>query len=312
MNVDCRSLTILLSVAAGTCLAQQTSDFAGSWVLHSNGQAIFQIVLTAEKGGITGLWTRPKHWTIDQDGDVTTITPDQVTLPIRTKALDGGRFELTADDDHFVMTLQGHDEASLEIADMPYMRPWRLDRSPDGSKVTIATGLPEQNYPQEIRALRQQLHSMVAEDQDARLAFNQAKWEAVDTKNRPEVLRIFERYGWVTNSLAGKDAAHDFWLLVQHQTPEIQQRLLPALEKAAKGGHVSMTDYAYLYDRVQMSLDKPQHWGNAVKCVNGKPVLYAVDDLSGLDARRKELFLMPVREYMQLDYMVKSCALAGR
>jgi hypothetical protein len=210
-----------------------------------------------------------------------------------------------------VMTLQGHDEASLEIADMPYMRPWRLDRSPDGSKVTLATGLPEQNYPQEIRALRQQLRSMVTEDQDARLAFNQARWEAVDTKNRPEVLRIFERYGWVTNSLAGKDASHDFWLLVQHQTPEIQQRLLPTLEKAAKDGNASMSDYAYLYDRVQMGLGKPQHWGSAVKCENGKPVLYVMDDPSGLDARRKALFLMPVREYLQLDYIVKSCAQLG-
>jgi len=301
----------LLLGAASLCLAQQSSDFAGSWVLHSNGQAIFQIVLTAEEGGITGRWTRPKHWTIDQDGNATQITPDQVTLPVRTKALDGGRLELTVDDDHFVMTLQGHDQASLGIADMPYMRLWRLDRVPDGSKVTLATGLPEQNYTQEIRALRQQLRSMVTEDQDARLAFDLARAGAIDEKNRPELLRIFDRYGWVTNSLAGKDASHDFWLLVQHQTPEIQQQLLPALEKAANDGNASMSDYAYLYDRVQMGLGKPQHWGSAAKCENGKPVLYPVDDPSGLDARRKELFLMPIGEYLQMDYMVKSCAQAS-
>ncbi len=298
---------ILFLAAASACVAQQTADFVGSWVFHSNGQTIFHIVLTAEKGGIAGLWTKPKHLTIDQDGHATTIAPDQVTLPVRTKALDGGRLELTVDDDHFVMTLQGHDEASLEITGMPYMRPWRLERSADGSKVTLATSLSE-NYPEEIRALRQQLHSMVAEDQDARLAFNQTRWEAVDTKNRPEVLRIFEHYGWVTNSLAGQDASHNFWLLVQHQTPEIQQRLLPALEKAAKGGDASMGDYAYLYDRVQMGLGKPQHWGSAVKCENGKPVLYTVDDPAGLEARRKELFLMPIRDYLQQDLMIKFCA----
>jgi hypothetical protein len=312
MRVDRCRLTTLLLGTAGMCLAQQTSNFAGTWVFKSNGQAIFQIVLTAKQGGITGLWTRPRHWSIDQDGNATTITPDQVTDPLRTKALDGGRLELTADDDHFVMTLQGHDEASLEIADMPYMRPWRLDRSPDGSKVILATSLTEPVYPQEIRALRQQLQSMVTEDQDARLAFNQARWEAVDTKNRPQVLRIFDRYGWITNSRAGKDAAHDFWLLVQHQTPEIQQRFLPALEKAAKDGNASMSDYAYLYDRVQMGLGQPQHWGSAVKCENGKPVLYAVDDPSGLDARRKALFLMPIDEYLQMDYLLKSCALANK
>jgi len=102
---------------------------------------------------------------------------------------------------------------------------------------------------------------------------------------------IFSKYGWVTNSLAGKDAAHDFWLLVQHQTPEIQRRLLPALEKAAKTGNASMGDYAYLYDRVQVGLGKPQHWGSQSKCQNGKPVLESVDDPAGLDARRKELFM---------------------
>ena len=131
-------------------------------------------------------------------------------------------------------------------------------------------------------------------------------------KNRRAVLRIFDRYGWVTNSLAGKDAAHNFWLLVQHQTPEIQQRFLPALEKAAKGNNASMSDYAYLYDRVQMGLNKPQRWGTQATCENGKPVLYPVEDPAGLDKRRAELFMPPIREYLQLDPLVKSCAQAGK
>jgi hypothetical protein len=309
VNVDCRRLTILPLFAAGMCLAQQTSDFDGTWVFKSNGQAIFKLVLTAEDGNFTGLLTRPRHLTIDQDGDVTKITPDQVTLQIGKAASNAGRLELTIFDDHFVMTLKDHNEAMLEPEGM---RPWRLERSPDGSQVTLATRLPEQKYPPEIRALRQRLRSMVTEDQNARLAFDLKRADAVDAKNRAEVLRIFDRYGWVTRSLAGKDAAHDFWLLVQHQTPEIQRRLLPALEKAAKDGNASMSDYAYLYDRVQMGLGKPQHWGAAVKCEEGKPVLYPVDDPAGLDARRKELYLMPVGEYLQTDYIVKSCAQAGK
>jgi hypothetical protein len=286
--------------AAGMCLAQQTYDFDGTWVFKSNGQAIFKLVLTAEDGNFTGLLTRPRHLTIDQDGDVTKITPDQVTLQIGKAASNAGRLELTIFDDHFVMTLKDHNEAMLEPEGM---RPWRLE---------LATRLPEQKYPPEIRALRQRLRSMVTEDQNARLAFDLKRADAVDAKNRAEVLRIFDRYGWVTRSLAGKDAAHDFWLLVQHQTPEIQRRLLPALEKAAKDGNASMSDYAYLYDRVQMGLGKPQHWGAAVKCEEGKPVLYPVDDPAGLDARRKELYLMPVGEYLQTDYIVKSCAQAGK
>jgi hypothetical protein len=144
------------------------------------------------------------------------------------------------------------------------------------------------------------------------MTFDQARWEAVDAKNRAEVLRIFDRYGWVTTSLAGKDGTHNFSLLVQHQTPEIQQRLLPALEKAARDGNASMSDYTYLYDRVQMGLGKPQHWGTQAKCENGKPVLYPIDDPAGLDTRRRELFMLPVREYLQQDYMIKACAQIGK
>jgi len=168
--------------------------------------------------------------------------------------------------------------------------------------------LAQPPYPPRIRELRDRLRAMVQEDQDARLALSSARMEAVDAKNRPEVLRIFARYGWVANSLAGKDAADNFFLLVQHQTPEIQRRLLPTLEKAAKRGEASMSNYAYLYDRVQMGLNKPQHWGTQANCENGKPVLYPVDDPAGLDARRKELSLPPIREYLQMEMMVRFCA----
>ena len=195
---------------------------------------------------------------------------------------------------------------------MAGFRPWHMERTPDGETVILASRLPERDYPEEIRKLREQLRGMVQEDQDARTAFDNARMEAADRKNRSEVIRIFDRYGWVTNSVAGKDAAHNFWLLVQHQTPEIQQRLLPALEKAAKKGDASMSDYAYLYDRVQMGLGKPQHWGTQAKCENGKPVLYPVDDREGLDRRRKELFMMPIKEYLENDYLVKFCAQSGK
>ena len=229
-------------------------------------------------------------------------------LPIQKAALKRGRLELTIDDDRFVLTMEEPNRALLATEGM---RPWHLERTPDGISAILASQLAEPEYPEEIRALREQLRTIIGEDQDARLAFNQARIEAADTENRPEVLRIFDRYGWVTKSVAGQDASHSFWLLVQHQTPEIQQRLLPALEKAAKDCNASMSDYAYLFDRLQTGLGKAQHWGTQAKCENGKPVLYPVDDRAGLDMGRRELFMLPVREYLQLDYLVKSCTQTG-
>jgi hypothetical protein len=305
VNIGRRRLAVLLLGAAGVSIAQQASDFGGTWVLKVHGQAIFKLTLTAKPEGIAGSLTKPKQLTIDQDGDVTGITEDQVKLPIQKAIRSGGQLELTIDGDRFLMTMEDHNRASLATLGM---RPWHLERNADGDNVALATHLPDPDYPPEIHALRERLNAMVAEDQEARFAFDPARMEAVDAKNRPEVLRIFDRYGWVTNSIGGKDAAHNFWLLVQHQSPEIQQRLLPALEKAAAGGDASLTDYAYLYDRVQMGLGKPQHWGTQATCEKGKPVLYTIDDPAGLDLRRKELFMPPVRDYLRMDYLIKSCA----
>jgi len=299
----------ILLLAVRMCAAPQSSDFDGTWVLRLNGQNIFKLSLSTERGVVTGSLTKPKELIIAQDGDVTAIGPVQVTLPVQKSRYRSGQLELTIDDDPFVMALEDHNRASLVLEGM---RPWNLERASDGSAIILATSLSEPNYPEEIRALREQLRAMVKEEQDARLAFDQARIEAEDAKNRPEVLRIFSRYGWVTNSLAGKDAAHDFWLLIQHQTPEIQRRLLPALEKAAEAGNAAMSDYAYLYDRVQVGLGKPQHWGTQTHCEDGKPVMAPVDDLAGLDARRKKLFMLPIGEYLKGDYLAKACANAGK
>ncbi len=291
------------------CMAQQTSDFDGTWVLRLDGQNIFKLTLATERGAVTGSLTKPKKLIIDQDGDVTAIGPDQVTLPVQKSRHRPGQLEFTIDDDSFVMTLENHNRASLALE---RMRPWNLERASDGDAIILASSLSEPRYPEEIRVLREQLRAMVKEEQDARLAFDEARIEAEDAKNRPEVLRIFNKYGWVTNSLAGKDAAHDFWLLIQHQTPEIQRRLLPALEKAAETGNAAMGDYAYLYDRVQVGLGRPQHWGTQTNCEDGKPVLAPVDDPAGLDARRKKLYMLPIGKYLKNDYLGKSCASAGK
>jgi len=295
---------ILLMMFAATC-ARRSSDFDGTWIYRSNGQNILKLTLTTENGVVTGSVTKPKGLSIDEDGEVTRLGPDQATLPVQKSKLERNRLELTIDGDPFVMTLTDGNRATLAI---PTIRPLDLERAPgDSSAVVLATSLPEPNYSQGIRALREQLRAMVTEDQDARMAFDSSRMDAIDKKNRPTILEIFAKYGWVTRSLAGQDAAHNFWLLVQHQNLDLQQRLLPALEKAAKSGDASMRDYAYLYDRVQIGEGKPQRWGSQVKCENGKPVLSPVEDPAGLDARRKELYLPPIGEYLQIDYLVRSC-----
>jgi hypothetical protein len=299
-----RTCPALLALAA-MASAQQPSEFAGTWVLREEGQNILKLTLVQKGNDISGALTKPKTLTIDQAGNISGVGAAQITQPVQKSELRASKLELTIDGDRLDMTLVDRNHALLVLEGM---RPWKLERAATGDTVQLATSLAQSEYSEEIRSLRARLRTMVEEEQAVRLALDTARMEIMDAKNRPEVMRIFRQYGWVTYSLAGKDASHDFWLLVQHQTPEIQQQLLPALEKAAKAGDASMSDYAYLFDRVQVGLGKPQRWGTQVKCEAGKPVLAPVDDLKAMDARRNELFLQPIDEYLRSDYLVKFCA----
>ena len=298
------SWAALFCAAVCECSAQASSGFDGTWVLRLNGQNIIKLTLATEHGRVTGWLTKPGKIDLDGDGGVGAITADQVTLPVQKSKSKPGRLELRIGGDGYVMTLTGQNRASLAWEGPG---PFHLERAAEGSTVVLATSLAEPPYPEEIRALREHLRTMVKEDQEARMPVDPARMEAVDARNRPEVLHIFDQYGWVTRSLAGKDAAHNYWLLIQHQTPEIQRRFLPELERAAKAGEASMSDYAYLYDRVQVGLGKPQHWGSQFTCKGRKPVLDPVDDRAGLDVRRHELSMPPIRAYLKFASHADLC-----
>jgi hypothetical protein len=89
-------------------------------------------------------------------------------------------------------------------------------------------------------------------------------------KRLPELRRIYEKYGWPRISVVGKEAAGEYWLLVQHQGLSFQKQLLPALQRAVEEGDASRVNYAYLYDRVMVNEGRPHHWGTQGDCRDGK------------------------------------------
>ncbi len=97
---------ILLLAIVRICGAQQRSVFDGTWVFRLNGANIFKLALATERGLVTGSLTKPKKLTIDQDGEVTAIDPDQVTLPVQKSNLSSRQLEFTIDGDRFLMILQ--------------------------------------------------------------------------------------------------------------------------------------------------------------------------------------------------------------
>lgn len=165
-------------------------------------------------------------------------------------------------------------------------------------------------YSTEVQALQKKLAEMAKRDQAVRdeVPILASKLKAVDQANYPELVRIHDKYNWPLISVFGKEAAHNYWLLVQHQELQFQERLLPDMRRAADAGEASKVEYAYLYDRVMSSEGKPQHWGTQSDCKDGKAVLSPVDDPEGLQQRRKELHILPVDENEYLKLLDSQCA----
>jgi hypothetical protein len=161
-----------------------------------------------------------------------------------------------------------------------------------------------------MAALAAKLHEMAAKDQGVRTEnpISVKRMMKVDKKNHRELLRVYQQYGWPTFSMVGKQAAQDYWLLVQHQDLEFQKIVLPAMEQAVAKMEASKVNYAYLYDRVMVGEGKPQHWGTQGKCENGKATLETVGDPANLEERRSELGIYPVSVEKYLKMLAPQCA----
>src|SRR5258708_21815774 len=91
--------------------------------------------------------------------------------------------------------------------------------------------------PQTVK-LEQRFDAMARENQTFRAVGRldyAPRSAAADRRHRPELLRIYKKYGWPTWDLVGKQAGDQFWLLVQHQDLALQQQMFPAMERGDEG-----------------------------------------------------------------------------
>lgn len=305
---DCYPVAVRRCITLAVCItaiafSADPAAFTGTWVMKMAGRNFLVLVLKMEDGQWAGSTTRPAHFQMDQDGDLTQVSPGHTTSPVRDATVNGGELRFSAGDDHFIMRLEDADHATLKNTEVSWWPAWKLQRAAAGTTPQVADDWPgQQSADPEIAAIQKHLAQMIEEDQAIRKEprISNRKMLELAQADRTELLRIFDKYGWPKISQFGKEAAHNYWLLVQHQDAEVQRKLLPAMEEAAKNHEASMRDYAYLYDRVQDGEGKPQHWGSQAKCIDGKAVLTPVDDPSGLGQRRRELGLQPIDEYLKV------------
>ena len=185
-------------------------------------------------------------------------------------------------------------------------------------RASIAEARVAQSALPEAQTDRDRLERMGILDQAARQGLRQAMadippsergrvrralWpevRAIDLENQAQLLTMVPEEGWFTKSRYGENAAASAFLIVQHGDETLWERFLPLLADLVPSGEVAGSEYAMMYDRLQMTRDQPQRYGTQMTCPygSGQWTLWRLEDAERVDELRASVGLGPVAEYV--------------
>ncbi|MBK9419829.1 MAG: hypothetical protein IPN44_02100 [Flavobacteriales bacterium] len=124
--------------------------------------------------------------------------------------------------------------------------------------------------------------------------------EGLDAENRQELVQLIETKGWPKNSVVGEDAAGAAFLVIQHWDTDQQKKYLPTIEKLCKENEASWESYALMYDRIQVSENKPQKYGSQIRFNSETNTYepYPLLDETKVDEWRAEVGLGHLKDYV--------------
>lgn len=162
--------------------------------------------------------------------------------------------------------------------------------------------------------LRRRVGRMVNRDQDLRgeavAAMRQGDEERrkaldrqiaqIDAENRASLRDIFEKHGFPTPEMIGRDGVSSVFLLVQHadDDPDFQARALELAEPLMQRRGMSRQQYAMLTDRVLLAREQPQLYGSQYKVEQGKVSVLPLADPDNVDARRARMAMGTLASYL--------------
>ena len=165
--------------------------------------------------------------------------------------------------------------------------------------------------------LRDELVALRESDQSGRILIQEAirqhghdspevraLWEEqspADARNLARLREIISEHGWPGPSLVGRDGATAAFLILQHADHETQVEYLPLVKAAVDVGDFEPRQFALLQDRVLVGEDKPQVYGTQLYWddATGRWELFPMDDEANVDARREEIGMMPLADYVK-------------
>lgn len=135
-------------------------------------------------------------------------------------------------------------------------------------------------------------------DQNNRTA-NQINGQ-VDRDNQIQVVSILEQCGFPENFVQNTEAVFTVFMVIQHASVKLRHKYFPLLQKAAAMGALERRDLALMEDRILMDQGKKQKFGSQVRMIgdSGQYEVYPIDNPTQVDARRAEIGLYPMQDYL--------------
>ena len=119
----------------------------------------------------------------------------------------------------------------------------------------------------------------------------------------PILKTIVSKYGYPSFEKVGEESSSYFFTLIQHSDADIefQSKMLKILRKQVANKQVKGSDYAMLYDRVQINNGKEQLYGTQVDYdAAGNVFPKNLKDKENVNKRRMEFGMNTLEEYLQM------------
>ena len=153
-------------------------------------------------------------------------------------------------------------------------------------------------------ALRAQIEQLFVSDQAVRQTkdFDLAKMAEADHEHETALTAMFDTYGVPTYAMVGTEAAEQFAIMVQHQSPALRRKVLPKLKTNVDVGQADPGIYAMMFDRSRRDVGRMQRYGENLECNDQNPTLHEspIEDETHVNLRRARLGLMRIELYARL------------
>jgi hypothetical protein len=127
------------------------------------------------------------------------------------------------------------------------------------------------------------------------------KLRETDSINTVKITSIIENYGWLGADVVGDLGNSTLWAVIQHSDLKTQEKYLPVMREAVKNGKARADQLALLEDRVALKQGRKQIYGSQLGMdpITKKTYVCPLEDPGNVDARRAEVGLPPMQEYLE-------------